>query len=82
MQNYPSLGDFPKSALRCRQEPPTDINQWQKGDNKHDILIVSKYLLVNVKLVTLQWRNPADTPSLKMEIYITNEMHGRHMPSK
>ena len=82
MQNYPSLGGFPKSAVRRGQEPPTDINQWQRGDNKHDILIASKYLLVNVKSVTLRWRNPADTPSLKMEIYITSEMHGRHTPSK
>lgn len=71
------------SKIRCAsQARTTHINQWQKGDNKHDILIASKYLLVNVKLVTLQWRNPADTPSLKMEIYITSEMYGCHMPSK
>ena len=66
MPNYPSLGDFPKSAVLRRQEPPMDINQWQKGDDQHDILIASKDFWLMAKLATLQWRNPADTPSFKI----------------
>ena len=44
--------------MLCRQEPPMDINQWQKGDDQHDILIASKDLLVNGKISNVTMEKP------------------------